>query len=73
MKARIVDNLLEAIEDFFGVEEGHRKDEEFLALRDRIQGKVVELVFHYGDAFEKEDANYWLPECCWEEIKEAAE
>ena len=66
MKARIVDNLLDVIEAEMGVVEGHRKDPQFLALCERIQGTVVELIFIGGDAFERDDNNYWLPECCWE-------
>lgn len=65
MKARIVDNLLDVIEAEMGEAEGHRKDPKFLALCDRIQGNEVELTFTHGDAFEKEDNNYWLPDCCW--------
>jgi len=59
-------SLLDVIEQEMGEIEGHRKDPEFLKLCDRIQGKVVEIVFTHGDAFEAEDNNYWLPECCWE-------
>jgi len=70
MKAKMVDNLLDTIEEYFGVAEGHRKDKEFLKLCDRIQGKEVKLIFICGDAFEKEDNNYWLPECCWKKINE---
>lgn len=51
-----------------GKSEGHRNDPKFLALRDRIEGKVVELTFLGGDAFEKEDNNYWLPPECWEKV-----
>lgn len=65
MKARIVENLLDVIEAEMGEVEGHRTDQEFLALCERIQGQEVELVFTAGDAFEKEDNNYWLPPCCW--------
>lgn len=66
MKAKICDNLLDAIESEMGVIEGHSSDPEFLKLSDRIEGKVVELVFNGKDAFEKEDNNYWLPDSCWE-------
>ena len=66
MKVKIVDNLMEAVDDFFEGTEGHRTDPDFKALCDRIQGKEVELVFVHGDAFEKEDNNYLLPPCCWE-------
>ena len=68
MRAKIVENLLDTIENFFGEKEGHRKDAEFLKLCDRISGKVVELVFVGEDAFEKIDNNYWLPNCCWVRI-----
>ena len=68
MKAKIVDNLLDVIEFEMGAIEGHRNDTDFLKLRDRIEGKVVELVFTHGDAFEKEDNNYWLPDSCWEAV-----
>ena len=30
-----------------------------------IEGKVVDLVFTGGDAFEKEDNNHWLPDSLW--------
>lgn len=68
MRARIKVNLLDVIDNFFEGKEGHREDLEFLALCDRIAGKEVELVFVCGDAFEKEDGNYWLPDCCWAAI-----
>jgi hypothetical protein len=42
-----------------------------LELCERIQGQEVELVFVCQDAFEAIDKNYWLPECCWDEIKPA--
>lgn len=31
-----------------------------------IEGKVIELEFTNGDAFEKNDNNVWLPESLWE-------
>lgn len=34
-----------------------------------IEGKVIDLIFTYGDAFEKNDDNYWLPNELWDEIK----
>ena len=33
-----------------------------------IEGKIVDLVFTAGDAFEKEDNNHWLPESLWEAV-----
>lgn len=69
MKALIVPDLLATIEAEFP-NEGLRDDPKFLALCERIQGKVVELKFLYGDAFEAEDDNYWLPASCWTPIEE---
>ncbi len=69
MRVRIVENLLDVIDEFFHGTEGQREDKEFLALCDRIAGKEVELVFIGEDAFEKEDKNYWLPRCCWEPLE----
>jgi hypothetical protein len=65
VKARIVDDLLAAIEIEMP-KEGHREDQEFLALCERIQGKIVTLRFIGPDAFESVDDNYWLPNSCWE-------
>ena len=69
MKAKIVENLLDVIEEELGEIEGHRQDPDFLALRDRIEGKVVDLTFIGGDAFEAIDNSWWLPDCCWEVIQ----
>ena len=33
-----------------------------------IEGKVVELVFTAGDAFEKNDNNHWLPKSLWDAV-----
>lgn len=68
MEARIVDNLLDAIEMEMGEVEGHRNDPVFLELCERIQGKVVALVFIGRDAFEAINNNYWLPDCCWRAV-----
>lgn len=68
MKAKIVDNLLDVIDDYFNGQEGHREDKEFAKLCNRIAGKEVDLVFIKKNAFEKQDHNYWLPDCCWERI-----
>ena len=70
MKTMIVNNLLYVIDNYFSGKEGHRQDSKFIDLCKRVQGKEVELVFTGNDAFEKEDNNYWLPDCCWEEISE---
>jgi hypothetical protein len=73
MRARIVDNLLDAIELALGDNQGHRSDAEFLELCERIQGKEVNLVFTCGDAFEEIDNSWWLPESCWTAIEGASE
>jgi hypothetical protein len=69
MRAKIVPNLMDVIDDFFDKKEGHRDDPVFIELCNRIKGKTVELVFIGGDAFEAEDRNYWLPEVCYTEVK----
>ena len=33
-----------------------------------IEGKVIDLVFTGGDAFEKSDNNIWLPNDLWAEV-----
>ena len=67
MKARIVDDLLAAIEKEMPLEQ-HRSDPDFLRLAERIQGTVVDLRFIGDDAFEVIDNNYWLPNSCWEPV-----
>ena len=66
MKALIVPNLLETIEKEMPHE--NYRTEEFLELCERIQGKIVELVFIGDDAFESLDNNYWLPNVCWVKV-----
>ena len=66
MRARIVPNLLDVIDEYFDGAENHRNDPQFLTLCDRIAGNEVNLVFRGRDAFEEIDSNYWLPECCLE-------
>ena len=68
MRAKIVDNLLETIVEFFGEEEGHRNNAEFIALAERISAKEVDLVFTAGEAFDAIDNSHWLPDCCWTAI-----
>ena len=43
-------------------------DEETQAFLLSIEGKEVDLVFTYGDAFEKTDNDIWLPDCLWDEL-----
>lgn len=78
IRARIVPDLLDKIEDFFRRNDfyeiggaRHRHDPKFRALCDRIAGKEVDLIFIGDDAFEAIDNNYWLPNCCWENVESA--
>ncbi len=43
-------------------------DEELESFLKSIEGKQVELRFVHGDAFEKNDNNYWLPNELWDEL-----
>ena len=66
MKARIVNNLREVLEKALPLEDYSGAD--FAAFAERVQGKVVDLVFIGPDAFEAIDRNWWLPPCCWAEV-----
>lgn len=68
IRARMKDDLLRRLDEFFGQMQGCRSDEKLRALCERIKGKEVTLVFTGDDAFEREDDNYWLPDCTWEPI-----
>ena len=57
-------NELMAVRDFEGWLE-YFETKEFLKS---IEGKIVNLVFTAGDAFEEKDNNYWLPNDLWEAI-----
>lgn len=57
-------NELMAVKDLLGFQE-YFKAKEFLKS---IEGKVVDLVFTGGDAFEKNDNNYWLPRSLWDPV-----
>ncbi len=43
------------------------KDPGFIALAEKIehQGRLIEVKFTAGDAFEKYDNNHWLPDECF--------
>jgi len=69
MRALICSDLVERIGVFFNDKDGIRADSKFMALAERIAGKEVDLVFIGEDAFEAIDNDYWLPDCCWEEVK----
>lgn len=67
MKALICENLVDEIEKLMP-RCGHRGDADFIALAERIQGKVVDLVFTGEDAFEAIDNNWWLPDSLWTKV-----
>lgn len=70
MRAYIYPDLVDRIDAFFEGKEGHRVDAVFLDLANRIAGSDVDLVFIGPDAFEAQDNNYWLPQCCWEPVNQ---
>lgn len=57
-------NELMSIKEYFG----HNEYFDLKMFLKSIEGKEVELIFTCGDAFEKNDNNYWLPEYLWNEI-----
>ena len=69
MRANIPEDFAERYEAFFQADSDaseYWNDPEFIELSKRISGKTVDLVFINGDAFEKEDNNIWIPDCCYE-------
>lgn len=66
--AYIFPDLMNQIEEFFGKNEGHRENKDFICLCNRIAGKKVNLKIQNGDAFEIHDDNFWIPDCCFEVI-----
>ena len=83
MRARMKSNLISRYQlcpefkyfsapfnELLGVKEVHGWLEYFntkLFLKS-IEGKVVNLVFTCGDAFEEKDNNFWLPNSLWDEV-----
>ena len=67
MRAKMRDNL---IPRYIGLSPDvvDYPDEETIIFLKSIENKEVELVFSGPDAFEKNDNNYWLPDCLWDEI-----
>lgn len=55
-------NELQAIKNIHGMNE-YFETKKFLKS---IEGKIVDLVFTRGDAFEKNDNNVWLPDELWD-------
>lgn len=65
IQARMKEGLVSRFADFFP--EGPI-DSDWRAFLEGIEGREVTLVFTAGDAFEKSDNNYWLPDCMWTAI-----
>ncbi len=57
-------NELQCVKEYCGLEDYFNLK---LFLKS-IEGKIVDLTFTHGDAFEQNDNNYWLPDELWEEI-----
>jgi len=57
-------NELQAVKKYQGIN-AYFELKEFLKS---IDGKIIDVAFTYGDAFEKNDNNFWLPESLWEPI-----
>lgn len=66
VRARMLSGLAEIMRRKFGP-----LSPEDLAFYNSIDGKEVTLTFTHGDAFEKNDNNYWLPDDTWEPIEAA--
>lgn len=67
MRAKMKNGLVKRYREFFA-SEVDPVDTDVELLLNRIEGKVVELTFTCGDAFEENDNNIWLPDCLWEEV-----
>jgi hypothetical protein len=57
-------NELLAVKEMHGIN-SYFETKQFLKS---IEGKIVDLVFTGGDAFEKNDNNYWLPSSLWDAV-----
>jgi hypothetical protein len=64
MRARMKTDLIERYEKA----NQNCMDEDLRSFLLSIEGKDVELVFTDGDAFEKSDDNFWLPNDLWDVI-----
>ena len=58
-------NELISVKEEWGMED-YFKTKLFLKS---IEGKVINLVFTAGDAFEEIDNNHWLPESLWDSVQ----
>lgn len=66
MKARMKDNLVAR----YSLLMPDEIDDETIEFLDSIDGKVVDLTFTCGDAFEKNNNNIWLPDELWTKIRD---
>jgi len=64
MKAKMRSNLIERYKKIMPA--GYT--DELGQLLKSIESKEVDLVFIGGDAFEKQDNDWWLPDVLWDEI-----
>jgi len=81
MKARMKDNLIVRYQQSEALKYKHSNELiesrkihgfsdsfELKSFLKSIEGKVIDLVFTHGDAFEKADNNVWLPDDLWDEV-----
>ena len=57
-------NEMQSVKKYQGIEE-YFKLKLFLKS---IENRVIEISFYSGDAFEKHDNNFWLPESLWKRL-----
>ncbi len=67
MKVIMKDNLIERYMKNFPYDSSLNDEKNITFLR-RIEGKVINLIFTHGDAFEENDNDLWLPDNLWEKI-----
>ena len=65
---KVKENLLDVIDEYFEGKEDSRTNTEFLELCDRIAGQYIKVHYIAGDAFELEDDEFYLPECCYDKV-----
>ncbi|MCK4795658.1 MAG: hypothetical protein KAV87_68655 [Desulfobacteraceae bacterium] len=71
MRAKMKKNLVALYEKYLPGEieaQGDAEGKKTIAFLESIEGRCVDLIFTAGDAFEKEDNDYWLPDGLWDEI-----
>lgn len=65
MKAKIKDDCIDIYRRLMPED----TDDDLINFLGGIRGKVVDLVFTEGDAFEKNDNNFWLINEIWDEVR----